>query len=320
MPHMSSAPAPIRLTAVTLGSSPESTTMRLAERFVTETRRQLGEAQRPVEASIVNVQDHLVAMAHMQATHIASTALSEAFDTLADTDALIVVSPTYNGSYAGALKMFWDLVEDGLVAGVPTVVAATGGTERHSLMVDYTLRPLFSYLKAHVMPTGVFIATPEWAAPGMASRIARSASELTAAVLGSMPTVTPIDATEGLGADGAEDASTPAPAAPLDPQHDPRYDTAPAISGYYDPDAAARSEGGATASPGDPKSASAPAPESPRAPDEDASRPAPTGPVEPPQPHSVRDVSAARRRSARDPFANVPDFASMLKRLEGDDS
>jgi FMN reductase len=41
----------------------------------------------------------------------------------------------------------------------PVLLAATGGSERHALVIDHQLRPLFSFLQAHTLPIGVY-ATP----------------------------------------------------------------------------------------------------------------------------------------------------------------
>lgn len=48
------------------------------------------------------------------------------------------------------------------MAGRPVLLAATGGTARHSLVIDAALLPLFHYLKAVVAPLGVFAATGDW--------------------------------------------------------------------------------------------------------------------------------------------------------------
>ena len=62
--------------------------------------------------------------------------------------------------------------------------AATGGTARHSLVLDHGLRPLFSYLKAVVVPTGVFAASEDWGAEGLDRRIERAAGELAGLMAG----------------------------------------------------------------------------------------------------------------------------------------
>ena len=63
------------------------------------------------------------------------------------------------------------------------LIGATGGTERHSLALDYAMRPLFSYLHAVVVPTAVYAASSDWGSDaGLAERIARATGELAALV------------------------------------------------------------------------------------------------------------------------------------------
>lgn len=69
----------------------------------------------------------------------------------------------------------------------PVLVAATGGTGRHSLVLEHALRPMFAYLSAVVMPTAVFAATEEWGGEDGAQgplhgRVERAARELAAEV------------------------------------------------------------------------------------------------------------------------------------------
>ncbi|MDD7385026.1 MAG: CE1759 family FMN reductase [Actinomycetaceae bacterium] len=115
-------------------------------------------------------------------------ALEEAINQVIAADAVITVTPTYKGSYSGLFKMFWDLIEDGSVTNIPVLLGATGGTPRHSLMIDYVMRPLFSYLRMDVLPHAVFAATDDWGEvpeatassrdTPIAERVARAGSEL----------------------------------------------------------------------------------------------------------------------------------------------
>ncbi|MDT0616016.1 hypothetical protein RM812_38555, partial [Streptomyces sp. DSM 40712] len=57
-------------------------------------------------------------------------------------------------------------------------------TARHSLVLDHALRPLFAYLKAVVVPTGVYAASEDWGAEGLDGRIERAAGELAALMSG----------------------------------------------------------------------------------------------------------------------------------------
>jgi len=111
-------------------------------------------------------------------------------ETVAGADALIVVSPTFSASYSGLFKMFFDVLDDQALAGKPVLLAATGGTERHSLVLEFALRPLFAYLKALPVPTAVYAASTDWGpnAAGLRPRISQAAGELVAALHNETPT------------------------------------------------------------------------------------------------------------------------------------
>lgn len=71
-------------------------------------------------------------------------------------DILIVGTPTYKGSYTGLFKHLIDLLDPLSLQGKPILLAATGGSDRHALIIEHQLRPLFGFFMAHTLPTGVF--------------------------------------------------------------------------------------------------------------------------------------------------------------------
>ena len=120
-------------------------------------------------------------------TGFPAPALREAIDQVLRADALIAVTPLYSGSYNGLFKSFFDVLDPGALAGKPVLIAATGGTARHSLALEHAIRPLFSYLRAITVPTAVFAATEDWGAAGgtgegLTERIERAGAELAALV------------------------------------------------------------------------------------------------------------------------------------------
>ncbi len=118
-------------------------------------------------------------------TGFPSGRLSELLRQTRDADALIAVSPIFSGSYSGLFKTFFDVLEPGDLSGKPVLIAATGGTARHSLALDHALRPLFSYLQAVVVPTGVYAAPEDWGSVDqLGPRIERATGELAALVSG----------------------------------------------------------------------------------------------------------------------------------------
>jgi FMN reductase len=71
-------------------------------------------------------------------------------------DIIVAGTPVYKGSYTGQFKHLFDMLDPNALVDVPVILAATGGSERHSLMTDHTLRPLFSFFRAHTVPTSLY--------------------------------------------------------------------------------------------------------------------------------------------------------------------
>ena len=77
-------------------------------------------------------------------------------DRVVTADLLVVGTPTYKGSYSGLFKHFIDLLEPLALQGKPILLTATGGSDRHALIVEHQLRPLFGFFMAHTLPTDIF--------------------------------------------------------------------------------------------------------------------------------------------------------------------
>ena len=171
-----------RLAVVTAGLSQPSSSRLLADRLAAATTRELAALGTPSDVAVVELRDHAHDLVNATLTGFASPALQRALDAVAGADGVIAVTPIFNASYSGLFKSFFDVLEPESLVDVPVVVAATGGTARHSLALDHALRPLFSYLRAVVVPTGVFAASEDWAggdAQGaLDSRVRRAARQL----------------------------------------------------------------------------------------------------------------------------------------------
>ena len=94
------------------------------------------------------------------------------------------MTPIFTASYSGLFKSFFDVIEPEALAGKPVLIAATGGSARHSLVLEHALRPLFAYLRAVVVPTAVYAASEDWGAEGLDGRIERAAGELAGLMTG----------------------------------------------------------------------------------------------------------------------------------------
>ncbi|WP_067811850.1 CE1759 family FMN reductase [Actinomadura kijaniata] len=179
------------LAVVSAGLGKPSTTRMLADRLADAAADALREAGEQVETVTVDLRDHARALADATVTGFPTGDLRAALEAVAAADGLVAVTPVFNASYSGLFKMFFDVLEQGVLEGVPVALGATGGTGRHSLAIDYAMRPLFAYLRANAMPTGVYAASEDWGGAGgdaaLTERAARLGRELAAAIAGRAP-------------------------------------------------------------------------------------------------------------------------------------
>jgi FMN reductase len=165
----------MRLAVVSAGLSQPSSTRLLADRLAQAVRQHV---DGDVEVRVVELRELAGDLANHLVTGFPSPALRSALATVSEADGLIAVTPIFAASYSGLFKSFFDVMDDDALRGKPVLIAATGGTARHSLALEHALRPLFSYLRAIVVPTAVYAASEDWGAGDLAERIARAAGEL----------------------------------------------------------------------------------------------------------------------------------------------
>ena len=109
-------------------------------------------------------------------------ALRAAIAQLAAADGVIAATPIYKAGVSGLFKSFADVLDNDLLVAKPVLLAATGGTARHALVIDDQMRPLFGYMRAFVLPTSVYAAPEDWGATELGERIDRAAAELAVVV------------------------------------------------------------------------------------------------------------------------------------------
>ncbi|PSL57727.1 FMN reductase [Saccharothrix carnea] len=171
------------LTVVQAGLGSPSSTQLLATRLAEATQRLVPD----LEVRTAHLRDLARDIADNLVTGFPSARLREVVESVVGADALIAVTPTFNASYSGLFKSFVDVLEPESLVGKPVLIGATGGTERHSLVLDHALRPLFAYLRAIVVPTGVYAASSDWGADGLPGRVDRAAGELADLLAGRAP-------------------------------------------------------------------------------------------------------------------------------------
>ena len=176
-----------RIAVVTAGLSNPSTTRLLADRLATATVRELSDRNIQTDVDVFELRDYAHDITDNLLTGFAPPALESMINAVVSADGLIVVTPIFSTSYSGLFKSFIDVLDPDALTGMPVLLGANAGTPRHSLAIDYAVRPLFAYLHAEAVPTGVFAASSDWGSTGdgvapLGERIDRGARELAAAI------------------------------------------------------------------------------------------------------------------------------------------
>ena len=170
-----------RISVISAGLSQPSSTRLLADRLTEAVVRALDGVE--VEVTVVELRDVAQDVTNNLLTGFPSPKLETAIQSVTGADGLIAVTPIFTTSYSGLFKSFIDVLDPQSLAGMPVLLGATGGTDRHSLAIDYAMRPLFTYLHASPVSTGVYAASADWGSEaGLHERIERAASELAALV------------------------------------------------------------------------------------------------------------------------------------------
>jgi FMN reductase len=189
------------LAVVSAGLSVPSSTRLLADRLTTATVAALRERGDDATVEVVELREHARDLADNLVTGFANASLRGSIEAVTGADGLIAVTPVFSASYSGLFKTFFDVLDKESLTGTPVLLSATAGTARHSLVVEHAMRPLFAYLRAIAVPTGVFAAPEDWGGDGgvdraLAGRIERAAGELADLIAG-RPSATPADPFEG---------------------------------------------------------------------------------------------------------------------------
>lgn len=180
-----------RLMVVSGGLSQPSSTRLLADQLIAAVERTLADRGIEVQPEVVELREHAHALTNAMLTGFPSGRLREVIDRLTSAYGLIAVTPIFTASYSGLFKTFFDVLDADTLTGKPVLMAATGGTERHSLALEHAMRPLFAHLRAIAVPTAVYAASSDWgntaAGTALSHRIERAAGELAGLIAGARP-------------------------------------------------------------------------------------------------------------------------------------
>lgn len=154
----------LTITVLSAGLSQPSSTRLLADRMTAATIEALEEHGHTVLVKTIELREYAREIMDNMVAGFASERLEKLKVELAASSAVIAVSPIFSQSVSGLFKSFLDTLDTGALVNKPVFLGATAGTKRHSLALEYAIRPVFSYLRANVAPTLVFAASDDWGA------------------------------------------------------------------------------------------------------------------------------------------------------------
>jgi FMN reductase len=171
-----------RITVLSAGLGVPSSSRLLADQLAASAERKLVAAGYSVAVDVVELRDLAVDIANNFVTGYAAPRLADVIAGVSDSDGIIAVTPVFSASYSGLFKSFFDVLDPKALEGKAVLLGATGGTDRHQMVLDYAMRPLFSYLRTRTAATGVFAGPQDWGSADdggspLSVRIDRAAEE-----------------------------------------------------------------------------------------------------------------------------------------------
>jgi len=190
--HQENAMETLRITVLSAGLGVPSSSRLLADQLAAAAERRLTAGGHEVLVDVVELRDLAVDIANNFVTGYAAPRLAEVIAGVEASDGIIAVTPVFSASYSGLFKSFFDVLDPKSLDGKAALLGATGGTDRHQMVLDYALRPLFSYLRTRTAATGVFAGPQDWGTAeeggsSLADRIERAAAEFTLLLEGPQP-------------------------------------------------------------------------------------------------------------------------------------
>lgn len=154
--------AALNVIAVAGSSYRPSRTLVLAEELLAQLAEQLGSQGHTVNGQVIELGSIARSVGSALSRSELPADVEAQVKAIENADLLIVASPVYRGSYPGLLKHLFDLVDMNALIDTPVLLAATGGSERHALVIDHQLRPLFSFFQALTLPIGVYASEADF--------------------------------------------------------------------------------------------------------------------------------------------------------------
>lgn len=188
-----------RITVLSAGLGVPSSSRLLADQLAAAAERQLASAGYGADVEVIELRDLAVDIANNFVTGYPAPKLAAVIAGVEASDGIIAVTPVFSASYSGLFKSFIDVLDPKSLEGKAVLLGATAGTDRHQLVLDYAMRPLFTYLRTRIASTAVFAGPQDWGnndgdGAALSARVDRAAGEFAGLLQGPQPRQKPVAA------------------------------------------------------------------------------------------------------------------------------
>lgn len=165
----------VNVVVISGGLKRPSRTLTLAEELVAALGRHT-----PINVQLVEIGEIGPLFAGSLQPNELAPEVREAISTIEQSDFIVAATPVYRATYTGLFKHLLDFVDHNALIDVPVLLAATGGSDRHALVIDHQLRPLFSFFQSLTLPVGVYASEADFENYRVSSPELRARIELAA--------------------------------------------------------------------------------------------------------------------------------------------
>jgi FMN reductase len=153
-----SAGRPLRVVAVSGSLHAPSKTTALVKEILASLGRELA-----IDAHVIEINEIGPGFAGTLRRDQLPESVENELHRIETADLLVVASPVYRASFTGLFKHLFDFVGQYALVDKPILLAATGGSDRHALIIEHQFRPLFGFFQALTLPIGIYANDSDFA-------------------------------------------------------------------------------------------------------------------------------------------------------------
>lgn len=138
-------------------------------RTAVEIALQAAENEFDIKSEILHLAEYDLEIADGRKVGEFSSDTDQAQQLVIDSDAFLIGTPVYRGSYSGTLKNLFDLIPRGKwqspeapLEDRPIGLIATGATDHHYLSVAQELGPIAAFFGSHQVGSGVYVNSSQF--------------------------------------------------------------------------------------------------------------------------------------------------------------